>query len=214
RFHHAFDVLQYIMVPEPQHTIVVCLKIVGPQCVGCHVFGLIVLSAVDLNDKTSFMTGKVYKVRTNCCLSAKVSVLDRDAPQVPAQLSLGVVNSRRSLHARETRLSRWRGSRSTALPLPPTPPHRASRARRGEPAARSAARLNRSGLGETVEKVLPLHFADLVHGLLDPLGIGVPERLELGLIKIGEILTQVGERGRERRAVRGLLDGGAQRRDD
>src|SRR5689334_13087567 len=60
----------------------------------------------------------------------------------------------------------------------------------------------------------PVHLADLAHCVLDPFGVGIPERLELGLIEISEVLAEIGQRGRELRAVRGFVDVVAQIRDD
>src|SRR5687768_1432303 len=61
---------------------------------------------------------------------------------------------------------------------------------------------------------LSVELADRSHCVFDALGIGVPERLELGLIQIGDVLAEIGHGLLElvfcRRLLRGLPPG----RDD
>jgi len=54
------------------------------------VIRLIVLRAVDLDDKVPFMTGEVSKVRTDGGLPPEVRVLDWQTSQMPPEFTFGV----------------------------------------------------------------------------------------------------------------------------
>src|SRR6185437_17180963 len=63
-------------------------------------------------------------------------------------------------------------------------------------------------------RALALHAADRAHRVLDAGGIRVPERSEFRLIEIAEFLAEIGDRGLEHVAVRGLVEGATQIGDD
>src|SRR6185312_2561276 len=63
-------------------------------------------------------------------------------------------------------------------------------------------------------RALALHAADGVHGVLDALGVRVPERREFRLVEIAKFLAEIGDRGLEHIAVRGLVERAAQVSDD
>jgi hypothetical protein len=90
RFHHTFDVLQHLVIPETEHAIAIRLEILGSLGVRRDVVRLIMLPAIDFNDDAILVTGEIRKVRTYRRLSAEIGALDRDASQMPPQLSLRV----------------------------------------------------------------------------------------------------------------------------
>src|SRR5262245_66670126 len=59
----------------------------------------------------------------------------------------------------------------------------------------------------------PLDLADGADGRLDALGVGLPELREFRLIHVAELLPEIGERGLELFAVRGLVQDPAQKGD-
>src|SRR5712691_11589487 len=59
-----------------------------------------------------------------------------------------------------------------------------------------------------------LHLADAAHRVFDALGVGVPERLELGLIEIGNVLAEIFHGLLEFVVRRGLFRNITHRRDD
>jgi hypothetical protein len=72
RFHHAIDVLQYVIVPETQDSIALRLKISGSFRIADNVIRLTVLRSINFDDNTSLMAGKVSEVRTDGGLPSKV----------------------------------------------------------------------------------------------------------------------------------------------
>src|SRR5262245_33435007 len=67
---------------------------------------------------------------------------------------------------------------------------------------------------KTALKSSAVRLADLAHSFLDPLGISVPERLERGLVEIGDVLAEIFHRLIERVGGGGLLGDFAQPGDD
>src|SRR6185436_10983051 len=110
---------------------------------------------------------------------------------------------------------------SHARPPPLPPPHHSQELAGGRGAAPPCAPYVEKPRSPYIENKIatalntsPVHLADLAHCFLDPLGVGVPKRLEFRLVEIGEVLTEIRQRGRELRAVRGFVDVVAQISDD
>src|SRR5262245_54180216 len=209
RFHHTADALQHIVAPETQDAIALCSKISGPLFISSNVLRLIVLRSVDLDDEPPFVAGEVCEVRTDGGLPSEMRVLNGEASQMPPEFAFGIGHiASESTGARNARIGFFwslTSSHARPPPLPPSPSPPLARARGGRGAAplcvpyiesKAAVSLNTS----------PVHLADLAHRVLDPLGVGVPERLEFRLVEIGEVLAEILERIRERLAIRGRFD--------
>src|SRR5262245_44527242 len=102
--------------------------------------------------------------------------------------------SRRSVRARGTRESRLRGCCCSAMPPHPLPLPTALRAGGGEPEPPCPFnRRTRIPLREG-SHISPVDLADGAHRLFHPLGVGLPERLELGLVEIVDLLAEIAHR--------------------
>jgi hypothetical protein len=72
RFHDAVDVRQHIVVPEAQDAIALRSKIRRSLCISGNVLRLIVLPAIDLDDKAQFVAREVSEVGTDRRLPPEV----------------------------------------------------------------------------------------------------------------------------------------------
>src|SRR5581483_2749595 len=70
-------ILQNIVVPEPQHTIALRRKM---SCTHRVQRAAVMLAAIDLNNNSQLMTGKIGEVRSDRSLTAKVMRLERRLP--------------------------------------------------------------------------------------------------------------------------------------
>src|SRR5262245_5576340 len=154
------------------------------------------------------MAGKVREVGTDRGLPPKMRVFDRQVSQMPPELPLGFGHvATQSARSRHTPIKfAWLFHHEAPTPSPSPPLARARGGRGAAPPCapyieRKAARVTSVAL-----KKSPVHLADLAHRVLDPLGVGVPERLELGLVEIGEVLAEILERVGERLALCCLFD--------
>src|SRR4051794_13554104 len=62
----------------------------GPLCIAGNVLRLIVLRAIDLDDKAPFMAGEVSEIGTNGGLPSEMRVLDRQVTQMPPEFAFRV----------------------------------------------------------------------------------------------------------------------------
>ena len=89
-FANTIDVAQHIAIPEPEHTITVRVQIFGPQVVSRGVVRIIVLTAVDFDDQSLLMTGKVSEERPDGSLSSKMRACEGKAAQEAPQFAFRV----------------------------------------------------------------------------------------------------------------------------
>ena len=134
--HHCFGLLQYLVVPEAQHTIALRGEKRGPRRI-CA-FTAQVLTAIDLNNDALIMASKVHKIGTNGRLSTKMKFFPKQCTQVPPKLPLGIGHGAAQLSRSWDTVIDFAGLsfvRHRRFPPPPSPPHRArcSRGRGGEP---------------------------------------------------------------------------------
>ena len=82
----AFEIRQHVVVPEAQHTKVICRKPTIPSLI---FRGLRMLSAVHLDDKASLITREVCNIRTDRNLTAKFRTRKAAVAQRVPELALG-----------------------------------------------------------------------------------------------------------------------------
>ena len=92
--HNTLYVREHIVVPEPEHAIAVRLQKFGSSCVRDYLPDLGVATAVNLDDEFASMAAKIYKIRTDRGLPAKMRVNKSRFAKMPPEFSL-----RRGHHA-------------------------------------------------------------------------------------------------------------------
>ena len=122
--HHALDIAQHVIVPEPQHTIA-ARSSSAVRRVARESRGFIVLSAIEFDDKTRGVTGEVREVWTNRCLTAEMGTCDCQVAQMLPKDAFGVGWFVTHLpRAGDARVAFPVGLSLLQDPPPPTPPPR------------------------------------------------------------------------------------------
>ena len=127
---NARHVFQHVVIPEPQHAIAFGFEISRTHFIGGAV-GM--LTAINLDDESSLMTGEVGEERTDRRLAPEMMLLEGRLSQMLPEFFFGFGRVTTQItSARHARVNRTLRSLWHATPTPDPSPPRASRAGRGE----------------------------------------------------------------------------------
>jgi hypothetical protein len=87
RVHNAFEIAENLVIPESQHAIAVCLKKARALFIAQPFVVEAMLRAVYLDDNARAMTGEIRIIRADRGLSAEMTVLDFELPELCPKLT-------------------------------------------------------------------------------------------------------------------------------
>jgi hypothetical protein len=88
RAHHAFDLIEYLIIPEPKHEVPTRVQ----ECGSARVSGNLLIDrmppTIHFDHQPMMVAGKIRMVLTDCRLSAEVRIWIRQTFEMPPELPL------------------------------------------------------------------------------------------------------------------------------
>jgi hypothetical protein len=88
--HHAVDLDEHLVIPEPQYAVSARLQISCSLCIRRDLAIFAMSASINLDDEPMLMTCEVGEVSSDRGLATKVSLFQRQPTQMPPQLPLRI----------------------------------------------------------------------------------------------------------------------------
>jgi hypothetical protein len=87
---HAFNIVQYFIIPKSEHSIAVCIQIGGARCIPHGIGPIVMLSSINFDNQPKTMARKIRKKWADRSLAAEMRSVYRQSTQVSPELSFGI----------------------------------------------------------------------------------------------------------------------------